>query len=241
MGFEKSTDGADITPASIEANDGFNSDIGDNVDYLDPRWLAETEAITYWLNGMSADGLNNSTSGSGLATLNNGLYKANTGTTDASHGEFRTYTPRAYTTSPTWDKPRVAQFAFEILDAVSDRIDYIVTGVPGPDSAGTPSYIGFKLESGTVSAVASASGTETTATIDASPSTGTFGAKVVYDPNVPQAEYYWDGFESVDATITSGFPSGTSAAQVLYGQRVDNTSAVNRRLWASSYRVVQLP
>lgn len=230
----------DVETNSLHTEDAFNSAIGDNIDYLNPEWMARTAALLAINEPFtSIDAINTITSGSGTVTLRSpqGDVMISTGATSGSTAELDERISSTNVQS-SWDKDRVYAVKAQLLDDVSGRTDYLTTGRPQQNERG----FGFKIQSAAVYAVSHDGTTENTTEIIAS---GNIAANddvvlmAALDSSAGEVRYYDSGDEV--ATHTTNVPSGSSSSNRLSHHHVANSTAADRRLLLRSSKVVQAP
>ncbi|MFB6197672.1 MAG: hypothetical protein ABEI52_05305, partial [Halobacteriaceae archaeon] len=222
---------------SFSADDAFNSEIGDSVDYLDPRWLARTDAFVFVEQVIDVPNWDGTVTGS--ATISDAIFGTtlSTGTTSGSVAQlFNGVVPARGV--PSWDKDRVFRTAVEIKNSDADRIDYYTTGRPANGDEG----FGFKLVevSGTptLQGIVHNGSSETATDLIANPGTGERDLRAELDAG-SSVTFYVDGNKK--GTISSGLPTGTNQAVVPVVWYVENTAAVDRGLQVSEVWTVGAP
>ncbi len=223
----------DVETLSTEV--ALNASIGDNIDYLNPAWLARTEALVFREGFSSLDGLGVYTSGSGAVSNQKGGPRITTGSTSGSYAilDSREYD---YLGPITFDNDRVLLFGAFLRNGISDRTDYWTTGAPDDGGKG----FGFKVANGDLLGVVHDGNAESTTTLLSGISVGV-GRRCRAEFTAGSAvEFYVGGAK--EGEITTSLPSGTpSTPYQTFRFRVDNSAAVTRGTDLADVTVVQLP
>lgn len=231
MPLDRSTDGQDINPSSA-----LNSEIGDGVDYLDPRWLARSDALIAY-NPANSETTSSDTSGSGSTNaVNNsgrGSFNVDTGSTSGSHALLTYLIGRDGLAS--FDKPRALRTTLHPLNS-GDLTAYILTGGQRIGSNG----FGFKVTGDNMVGVAIDGGSETTtANLITGVGTTVRDLRAELDPG-NSIEFWVDGTKQSE-TITSGLPSGTTDAIRFITHDIANSAAAAKKYRLRMPVVVQAP
>jgi len=222
---------------AISTDEALNSAIGDSVNYIDPRWLARTDAFIFSDSELNISNYEGGTSGSG--SKGDAIFgtELSTGTTSGSSASLINGIDPSKAT-PLWDKSRSFRTAVDIQTDTTSRIDYYTTGRPQNGSDG----FGFKLAevSGTptLQGVVHNGVSETTTDLITSPGTGKRNLRAEYTAG-SDVTFYVDGTN--EGAISSGLPSGSDEAVVPCVWYVENTSGVDRGIRVSEIWMVQLP
>ncbi|WP_208628101.1 hypothetical protein [Halomicrobium sp. IBSBa] len=219
---------------SISTGEVLNSDLGDAVDYSDPRWLLRSDYYDFKTSFESLDGFDNVTQGSGIIEANSFFVTLNTGSTSGSVAQIRKIPFVANPRPNDADRDRIFKMRIEILDSDSGRVDYYSSGEVGEGSPG----FGFKLSGGDLLGVVHDGASETTTTIISNVGARTVDLRAEFIAG-EEVNFYSGGYSG---TIDSDLPSGSQGSfeKVMY-LRTENTTAATRRVRTSQFRVIQLP
>jgi hypothetical protein len=224
-------DGVDSN--SVSTDEVLNSAIGDSINYIDPVWLAQSDAWWYHWMYDTLDGYEQTTSGSASLSLTSFQLQMNTGSTSGSVVQIERQ-PTTRLATPSWDKNRVSRWGVNIEDSTSDRTDYYYDGDPPTGEQG----IGFKVSGGDLLGVVHDGGSETTTTLISGLATGPRVLMFVFDAG-SNVEYFVDGVSQ--GTVSNGLPTGNSRAERPGGARIENSTSADRSTRFGEYRMVQAP
>jgi hypothetical protein len=231
-------DVGELSSASVSTEDALNSDIGDGVDYLDPRWFVRSDALVWIEHWDAFDNFQQSTSGAGsVGRFFSHTVSLDCGSTDGGHASINSIlgaTGRGI--EPNYNKDSAMRMPLAVIDGVDKRTDYYTFGSP---QTGNKGY-GFKISNGDLLGVAHDGTTETTTTLVSGYSTGGKALRVEFVAG-SQIEFF-DVSGSL-GTISTGLPSGTGSG-VLWEFRIDaaSTNAEQRRVRVGpDFRTVQNP
>lgn len=198
--FRPETRGEDISLSSVDTADVTNSEIGDDVDYLDPRWVAQTEITFDHQTHTSIDGWTNTTSGSGAVSVNFSEINVKTGTADGSTAALRRRYPRNRTTH-SFNNDMTVGFGFDLNS--QDNLGYLTVG----RLEGGEQGFGFKLDGDLKGVIHN--GTSETETTLVSSFTSSQNTHLVANFTAGQAvEFKRNG--TVEGSLSSGLPSGVN-------------------------------
>jgi hypothetical protein len=219
-----SVDTDDIPVSSFET--WFSKDL-----FQSEAWLWQTQIIaskdSYWGKGTTQDGSLNffgsrvqldTGSGDGNAGDSASIRLNPTENNPYKHGTYNV-------TSREWDDRYLMRFGAEITDSQADRVDYWTIGNVVDDQEGA----GFKLENGDLKGVVHDGTSETTTNAIVS-GVGTTNRYCLTDfrGSDGAVDFYVDGFDSPDATLSSGLPTGSTPGTIIRFS-IENTSDVQRR------------
>ena len=219
--------GGTLEGPAIKTGDAFNSDIGDNVDYLDPAWLARTNAaFQRWRP--STQNLS-STSGSGDVTNNFAESVVSTGDTSGSTATiswFGISSDRSRGT-PTWDNNITHRCALSFPFGIQDARLYscVYSNRNGdPTTGDTALAIGVEDED---MVGVTRDGTNTSkVTLISEYSQSQMDGRIEYIAG-ERAEFYVNGTK--EGEITSDLPSGDPGVFRAIGMFAENSVDENRR------------
>jgi hypothetical protein len=220
---------------TVDTGSAFNSDIGDGVDYLDPKWFTVTDAVVYnLLVGSSARSGN--TSGSASIGSNEALLTLKTGATSGSvarqragKGDFKKNSQPT-----TWDKDRYWSGEFSVSSATSDPIYQIGVGRISTGSNG----LGFEISGGDLKGIGHNSTSKTSTTRETGVSNAHRSVRLENEAG-NEVRFFHGG--SQKGSISSGLPSGIAKSRFFFFAKAENTTANNRELYISDSWGVQMP
>lgn len=205
-----------------------------DVNLASPLWLAQTGGAFFHTFFESLDGFTAPTTGSASTSASGFFAEIDTGTTANSTGMIEKGPNYSIRTFRTWDKSRYMATKVEFLDSIGSRRDYISSGRIQDGNPG----IGFKLNSsGELVGVVHDGNSETTTSLLPNISLGTYTLeyhfeRLVETPTV--VTFYVD--ETQEGTISSGYPTGTSASGKSLQYHLENLSGSTRRIRMSERR-----
>ncbi|WP_459194711.1 hypothetical protein [Halosimplex sp. J119] len=216
-----------------------------NIDISHPSWRALTRALVVDYYQVPSGLYNSVTTGSGSTKDSYWTDEVSTGSTSGSTSHLhlglqgRDLTPVPW----TWDKNRWFCIGWYIMDAETDRTDYLTSGRV---AEGEPGF-GMKIENGEAKAVAHDGSAETVgATLLSDIGTGTSAAHTLWaqlDAG-EEVSIWMDKHPTenpADATLSQTIPTGTTQSMDIMSAYVTNSTAADRRLRWGGFRVVQEP
>ena len=223
--------------ASLSPADAFNSELDDGVDYLDPRWLARTDAVIIYTRFNTLDGMAVSTSGSGTVKLNLARVTVQTGTTSGSDAklEDRSLTYVGSGGLISWQKEHTVNIALGVKSRASDGVAEFITG-----NRSSAEYYGLRYDgaSGDLLLVSSSGGTESTATVASGYGDGEESAQFEHVPGTSVSVGLSSGSS---AEVTSNVPNSGGFGRNMTPYVSNESVGENMRLDLYDYRMVAKP
>lgn len=209
--------GSSTTPVpSLTAKDFFNSEIGDSVDYGDPRWLTRSDILINNINYFqSLNGAANSSSGSGSTSIQKqgSRVRVRTGSTDDSSARivFGIGPPAVKEFDQTWDwdKDREVKFNTEFAQNKIEGM-YVAVGRINEGKL-TQAHIGIGIDSNgdLVGTVADGS-TQNTTTLRAAANFSLKQSEVVRIVLTAGEEVEWFLGGESKGSVTTNIPTGST-------------------------------
>lgn len=223
----------------IDTEDGFNSDIGDGIDYLDPMWLVLSDAVWWQSNALSGDTIGWNSSGSGAQnSTGDGEIVLQSGGTSGSHVRGYDYVGGQDADNMTWDKDRAVEFAVDFVHTEGPL--YICNGTVLEDDK-TFRHFGFAMDGNDLVATCADGVTQSTAVLASAAATGDYRLRAHMVAGDSISFEVISGPSSGSATLSANIPTGVGLSNRGFMALAQNQTANNRRMDIASWKGIQAP